>query len=235
MLRQGCAAIVAELTDLIVSLDSAESAIAAGLQEVVDRGARHVPGCQYAGITFARRTKSIANVTATHRYPMVLDAIQNRCGEGPCVEAARGQQVVCVDDLQVEHRWPGYRRLALAETPIRSILSCGLTVDGTPAALNFYADPPQAFTADSAEFGGMLATQVALAWSMLRRQDQFRRALASRDLIGQAKGVLMERFGLDAGAAFELLTRVSQRSNVRVAEVAEALISGERPAKRQEP
>ena len=66
---------------------------------------------------------------------------------------------------------------------------------------------------------------------MMRRQDQFRSALASRDTIGQAKGVIMERFNLDAVEAFELLTRLSQRSNTKLIDIAKALIDSEHPLK----
>lgn len=68
---------------------------------------------------------------------------------------------------------------------------------------------------------------------MMRRQDQFRSALASRDIIGQAKGVIMERFDLDAVEAFELLTRLSQQSNTRVVDIAAALIDSEHPLKQR--
>lgn len=99
------------------------------------------------------------------------------------------------------------------------------------AALNFYAEAPRAFSAESVELGTVYATHIALAWSMLRRQDQFRSALASRDVIGQAKGVIMERFNLDSVEAFELLRRLSQQSNIRLVDIAAALIDSEHPLK----
>jgi AmiR/NasT family two-component response regulator len=83
------------------------------------------------------------------------------------------------------------------------------------------------------EIGGVFAAHVALAWSMMRRQDQFRSALASRDVIGQAKGVIMERFNLDAVEAFELLSRLSQKSNTKLIEIARSLIDTEHPLKRR--
>jgi AmiR/NasT family two-component response regulator len=101
------------------------------------------------------------------------------------------------------------------------------------AALNFYADRPQAFAEEAVEVGTVFATHVALAWSMMRRQEQFRSALASRDLIGQAKGVVMERFNLDAVEAFELLSRLSQQSNTKVHDIAHALVDSEHPLKRR--
>lgn len=225
-------AVVTQLTDLITDLDRHGTETAVGLHELVGRGARHVAGCQYAGITVADRTKAVSNVVATHRYPMVLDAIQNRCGEGPCLEAVWQHHLMHVDDLNIDQRWPRYQRDALAQTPIRSILAFELFADhGSMAALNFYAEHPHAFSDESLEIGGIFATHVALAWSMMRRQDQFRSALASRDLIGQAKGVVMERFNLDAVEAFELLSRLSQRSNTKLIEVARSLIDSEHPLK----
>ena len=76
--------------------------------------------------------------------------------------------------------------------------------------------------------GLIFATHTALAWNMLRRDEQFRSALASRDVIGQAKGMLMERFGIDAVRAFDLLKRLSQDSNTPLHEVAERLTSSGR-------
>ncbi|ORA25358.1 hypothetical protein BST12_03495 [Mycobacterium angelicum] len=73
------------------------------------------------------------------------------------------------------------------------------------------------------------ATHAALAWNISRRDDQFRSALASRAIIGQAKGMLMERFGIDAVAAFYLLKRLSQESNTPVVDISHRLVNVERP------
>jgi hypothetical protein len=224
--------IVAQLAELVANLDRRGTETTAGLRELIDNGVRHVAGCEYAGITLAERGRGVINVVATHRYPMILDAIQDRYGDGPCVAAAWQHHVMHVDDLNIDERWPLYHRYALEQTPIRSILLYELFVDAdSMAALNFYARLPHAFSDESVELGHIFATHVALAWSMMRRQDQFRSALASRDIIGQAKGVIMERFNLDAVEAFELLTRLSQRSNIKVIDIARALIDSEHPLK----
>ncbi len=96
-------------------------------------------------------------------------------------------------------------------------------------ALNFYAERPHAFDQESVELGLVFATHISLAWAVVRRQEQFRSALASRDLIGQAKGMIMERYRVDAVHAFELLKRLSQISNSKVVDVAQALIAAEFP------
>jgi ANTAR domain-containing protein/GAF domain-containing protein len=232
---RGHTAIVAELAQIVAGLDREETETADGLGELVAAGLRHVAGSQYAGITRADKNQAVSNVVATHRHATVLDAIQNRWGEGPSVAAAWRHHVMHIDDLTADERWPRFRREALDQTPIRSLLSYEVLVDGRGgAALNFYADRPHAFTDDSLHLGGVFATHIALAWSMLRRQDQFRSALASRDTIGQAKGVLMERFDLDAVEAFDLLTRLSQQSNKRVIDIAGSLIESEHPIKRRQ-
>ncbi|MCV7379224.1 hypothetical protein BST11_15675 [Mycobacterium alsense] len=224
--------IATRLAGLIADLERHGTETSVGLRQLVDSGARHVAGCQYAGITLADESKIVTNVVATHRYPIILDSIQNRYGEGPCLEPGWQHHMMHVEDLSVDRRWPRYQRHALAHTPIRSILSYELSVDRTSmAALNFYADHPHAFSGESLELGGVFATHVALAWSMMRREDQFRSALASRDIIGQAKGVIMERFNLDAVEAFELLSRLSQKSNTKLIEIARSLIDSEHPLK----
>lgn len=233
-MRNGCAVVVAQLAEMVSNLDRRETDTVAGLNELIGDGVLHVAGSQYAGITLAERSKSVTNVAATHQYPIVLDEIQNQYGEGPCVEAAWRHHVMHVEDLGAEGRWPRYRRYALEQTPIRSILSYELFVDsGSMAALNFYAESPHAFPDDAVELGAVYAAHIALAWSILRRQDQFRSALASRDMIGQAKGIIMERFNLDAVEAFELLTRLSQQSNTRLIDIARGLIDSEHPLKRR--
>jgi GAF domain-containing protein len=230
--RKSSATIATQLVELLANLEREQRDTTTGLRELIDSGVDHVTGSQYAGITLAEKNKRVSSVVATHRYPMVLDAIQNSSGEGPCLAAAWEHHIMHIADLNAEQRWLRYRRLALEQTPIRSVLSYELFVDGDRmAALNFYADRPQAFAEEAVEVGTVFATHVALAWSMMRRQEQFRSALASRDLIGQAKGVVMERFNLDAVEAFELLTRLSQQSNTRLVDIARALIDSEHPLK----
>jgi GAF domain-containing protein len=203
---------------------------AALLRELIEGAAQTVPGAQYAGITVTKRHHPSETAAATHRYPVVLDDIQDRCQQGPCLSAAARQDRVRIDDLGADERWPLYREEALEQTPIRSILSFGMFGDGqTTAALSFYAEPINAFDDGSVDLGMIFATHTALVWNMARRDQQFRTALVSRDTIGQAKGMLMERFDIDAAAAFGLLTRVSQESNTPVALIAQRVIAGDHP------
>jgi len=206
-----------------VSLDPEEL-----LRELVEGATGAVPGAQYAAITVTKRRLPSETAAATHRYPVVLDEIQSRCQQGPCLSAATQQHSIRIDDLGADDRWPRYRDEALQRTPIRSILSFGVFRDGqTSAALNFYAEPTRAFDARSVDLGLIFATHTALVWTIVRRDQQFRRALFSRDVIGQAKGMVMERFGIDEAAAFVLLKRASQDSNTPVARLAQRVVAGD--------
>ncbi|OBG72549.1 MULTISPECIES: GAF and ANTAR domain-containing protein [unclassified Mycobacterium] len=191
------------------------------VEHIAEYAVAEVPGAQYAGVTLVTATAGVQTAAATHRYPAMLDAIQQLHHEGPCLTAQQRHRTVRVDDLAAEERWPSYRRDALSYTPIRSVLAFPLfTSDRTRAALNVYADAPHAFAEDAADIGYVLATHAALAWDAARRRGQFLSALASRDVIGQAKGILMTRFGVDAVQAFELLKRLSQDRNVKLIDVA---------------
>lgn len=183
--------------------------------------AAEVPGAQYAGIALATSLTTMETTATTHRYPALLDVIQQRHHEGPCLNAALRQRTVRIDDLATEERWPSYRREALEVTPIRSVLSFPLFNScRTIGALNIYADDAHSFDGEAEEIGYVLAAHTAMAWDNARRENQFQNALATRDVIGQAKGILMARFDIGATDAFEMLKRLSQENNVKLVDVA---------------
>nr|WP_232375415.1 GAF and ANTAR domain-containing protein [Mycolicibacterium baixiangningiae] len=204
----------------------------AALEELVGNATDYVPNARYAGITLATRDGAVESVAATHRYAELLDHIQEKHQEGPCLSAAWHQHTIEVPDLKTDGRWPAYQREALAATPVRSILSYQLfTGAKNLGALNFYAHHADAFTAQDVELGLVFATHVALTWNMVLLDSQMRSALASRDIIGQAKGMIMERFDVDAVRAFELLKRLSQDSNTSLVTVAERLVTADHPSR----
>ena len=196
------------------------------LAELVEHAAVEIPGAQYAGVTVTRTAKHIDTPAATHKWPIVLDEIQQRHREGPCLTAAWEEKTVHVPDLEHDDRFPLYRRDALERTPIRAIMAFQLFIaDETMGALNVYAEHPHAFDQSSKDIGRVFAAHSSVAWNAARRDEQFKRALASRDVIGQAKGMIMERYGVDAVQAFEVLRKLSQDSNVPLVQVASDLIT----------
>lgn len=210
-------------SDVIPDIDTA-------LSRLTHTAVECVPGVSAAGITVTERGRHIHTRAATDEYAVTLDDIQQRHGEGPCLSAARHHHTIRIEDLARDERWPRYRRDALTQTPVRALLSFEVfTSRQTMGALNLYAETPHAFPEEAEEVGLIFATHTAMAWSALLRDTQLRCALASRDIIGQAKGMLMERFGIDAVRAFELLTRLSQESNTKVIDIARKIIAAENP------
>jgi GAF domain-containing protein len=194
--------------------------------ELAEHAAAEIPGAQYAGITLTRNAKRVETPAATHHWPLLLDKIQQRHLEGPCLTAAWDETTVHVRDLATDDRFPNYRRDALAETPIRAIMAFQMFIAGeTLGALNIYAEEPNAFSDESRTLGLIFAAHSSVAWNAARRDAQFQRALASRDTIGQAKGMIMERYHVNAVQAFDLLRKLSQDSNVPLIQVAAELIA----------
>ncbi|WP_255507049.1 GAF and ANTAR domain-containing protein [Mycolicibacterium sp. 018/SC-01/001] len=189
-----------------------------------------VPGARFAGTTvFNTQGKSVTTLAATHPLASVVDEIQFATGEGPCLSAAWNHHTIVIDDMATETRWPRFQAQTMVQTPIRSVMSFRLFDDGQLlAALNFFAESAGVFDEESVELGLIFAAHLAVAWSGMNREQHFRSALASRDIIGQAKGMLMERFDITAPAAFELLRRLSQESNTKLHDVAERIVSAGR-------
>ncbi|MGV0717873.1 GAF and ANTAR domain-containing protein [Mycolicibacterium sp. XJ662] len=214
---------IAEIVQSLYSRPDTDSGTV--IAELAEHAVVEIPGAQYAGITVTRNAKHIDTTAATHLWPVLLDKVQQRHREGPCLTAAWEEKVVHVADLETEDRFPLYCRDALAETPIRSIMAFQLFIAGkTMGALNIYAESPNVFGEEAKKLGLVFATHSSVVWNSARRDEQFKRALASRDTIGQAKGMVMERYGVDAVRAFDLLRKISQESNVPLAQVAEELV-----------
>jgi hypothetical protein len=201
------------------------------VSELTEHAASEVPGAQYAAVTVSPRPRHVATVAATHHYPVILDEIQRRHLEGPCLAAVADHHTVRIDDLAIDTRWPAYQHEAVARTPIRSLLSFELyTAYKSMGALSVYSSEPHAFSDEAEEIGVVFATHAALVWDSVLRDEQFRRGLNGRDVIEQAKGIIMERFRVDAVRAFELLKKQSQQTNTPLAEIARNLVAIDEPA-----
>lgn len=195
------------------------------IAELAEHAAIEIPGAQYAGVTVTRNRKHLDTPAATHKWPVLLDEVQQRHRQGPCLTAAWEEKTVHLANMETDERFPLYARDALAQTPIRSVMAFQLWIAGeTMGALNVYAETANAFTEETRAIGLVFAAHSSVAWNAARRDEQFKKALASRDVIGQAKGMLMERYGVDAIQAFDLLRKLSQDSNTPLIQVASDLV-----------
>jgi len=145
-------------------------------------------------------------------------------GEGPCVEAAVDELIVRTDSFETETRWPRYSK-AVLKLGLHSALSFKLyTSNRNAGALNIFSFRPQAFGPEDEGVGSVLAAHAAAAIIASRHGEQLESALSSRDLIGQAKGIIMERYAVDAVRAFEMLRELSQTENVKLVDIAKRVI-----------
>jgi GAF domain-containing protein len=195
------------------------------LRAVTEAAVRHVPGVDSADILLITPPDGFESVASTSPLPVRVDSLQQDFREGPCVDAAVGEPLVRSDDLEADPRWPRFGESAAA-LGVRSVLSFQLYTYGTGrAALNLFGLERNAFTMEAEAIAGMIATHAATALIAHNRERQFQSALASRDTIGQAKGMIMERFAINAVRAFELLVKTSQASNKPVAELAKEIVT----------
>ncbi|GIE99253.1 GAF and ANTAR domain-containing protein [Paractinoplanes rishiriensis] len=210
------------LSELARSLQT-EASLPDTLGGIVAAAVHTVPGAEHAGITEVRERRKLVTHAATAEVVRDVDRAQYETGQGPCVESVYAEKTLRLDDMVDEPRWPAFCRLALG-LGVRSMLSFQLYVVGDNlGALNLYASNPDAFTDESEYVGLLFASHAAIAMVGAQREQDLDRALAMRDVIGQAKGVLMERYGINAEQAFSLLAQASQRTNTKLTELARRL------------
>lgn len=203
----------------------AEDDVQQTLQKIVDLAVETIAGCDHAGITFLKG-KLVDTPAATDDVPRVVDAIQYQTGEGPCLSAIRDHEVFETGDLGHEGRWPNFAGRAQRETGVTSMLSFRLFIEGdTLGALNLYSKAADAFHERSRTVGLVFAAHAAVALSTALHDEQMEEALQSRDLIGQAKGILMAQGRVTAEEAFDMLKVASQGLNRKLRLVAEEVAS----------
>ena len=218
--------IIAELMRDMHQLSSAQDNLNALIGSISSGAVTYVPGAQFAGVLLVKKKKEFESLGVTDPVVAQLDEIQMQVGEGPCLEAAWEQPTVWMNNFYDEQRFRLFAEKAISETAVRSSLSFQLfTHEGAMGALNLFSEKVDAFTWESEEVGFVYATHAALALFRARQEMHFNSALASRDIIGQAKGMIMERFTVDAVQAFELLRKLSQDSNVPLVDIAKKLVA----------
>ncbi|MGK2869876.1 MAG: GAF and ANTAR domain-containing protein [Mycobacterium sp.] len=207
------------LGDLAIELQQ-ETGTEATLRAITEGAVSLVPGAWGAGISLVQGRQVTAEAP-TNPIVAELDKLQSSLNEGPCLSALREHHTVQIDDMATETRWPRFASAA-AERGVCRMLSFQLFVtDDNLGALNLFGDRSSAaFDEESRLIGGVLAQHASIAVIGAATEAQFDTALASRDVIGQAKGLLMHRENLTGLQAFALLVRTSQNANIKLVEIA---------------
>ena len=197
--------------------------VEATLQTITSAAVHEVPGAEDGGISYVIAHHKVESRAWTGDLARDADRLQNRLHEGPCLDAISTNLIVRIDDMTTEARWPLFAAEA-ARLGVRSCLSFQLFVEQDRlGALNLYARLPHAFEAESEDIGMVFASHAAVALSGAQTEANLRKAMTSRDVLGQAKGILMERYKLTSDQAFHTLARASQQANRKLIDVAEEL------------
>lgn len=197
----------------------------ATMAAAVDLALACIGSADAAGITLVERDGQVTTPAYSSDLVLAGDLLQYELREGPCLDAIWDEPAIHSSDLAHEERWPTWAPRVARDLGARSMLCLRLFTDSrTLGALNLYALGPGAFDAHDLEEGIALAAHVAVAMAAAQQGAQLAHALDTRTVIGQATGILMERFGLDEAGAFRVLTRVSSQTNMRVRDLSRELV-----------
>lgn len=194
------------------------------LDEAVVVATEIIEGCDLAGMSILK-PGGIDTPAASDEALRRLDEAQFELKEGPCFDALRKHEIVIGRDLATDPRWPRWGPRGVHELGVRSIVSYRLfTSEDNLGAMNLYSRTIDAFDTEDIHNGGALAAHVAVALVEAQNVAHLETAITMRTVIGQAEGILMERFDLSAAQSFAVLRRVSQHRNIKLNRVAEELV-----------
>lgn len=201
-----------------------ESAAELTPTHLVDVAAKVVPNAIGCALTIVGARSRPRTLAASNGLPITVDKIQYDTGQGPCLDALDADELIFVQNLATDERWPDFSRRCVAETSVRSMIAVRLRLGNDDrAAMNLYSD--RIFGFDDIDLGvaSMFAPFVSMSvQSQLehRRAVNLETALASSRQIGTAMGILMARNLVTSDQAFELLSRASQHLNRKLRDVA---------------
>lgn len=216
-----------ELHGLLLSEESLEST----LQRVSQLACATIGGCDSAGVSLVEDSRVIT-AAATDDFTLKIDTDQYENREGPCLQALSTQEVVKVKDVATDSRWPNFVEEAVRDG-LGSVLSMPLAVRNQPiGALNLYAKQPNSFGEASEPVARLFAAQASVAISnaqvyssAVRLSEQLKEAIKTREVIGEAKGILIAQEGVSEDEAFDMLKRVSQNQNVKLRDIAQKIVN----------
>jgi hypothetical protein len=181
-----------------------------------------IDGVDYCSVSFRRGQDPVETLAPTHPIAVAADELQYELEEGPCYDAVQTEPFVLSKHLDEDQRWPRYTKM-VADLGIASQMSTVLLITSdSRAALNLYSSQADGFDdLNDAEQFAFLAGLMLEDCEHLQHLDT---AQGSRTVIGQATGIVMERFSMDRDAAFGHLVRVSQTTNVKLRRVAQRIV-----------
>ncbi|MGH2806511.1 MAG: ANTAR domain-containing protein [Actinomycetota bacterium] len=220
-----------ESIEMLSRLVLTEEDISSTMQRIAELTVHAVEGAEEGSVSLARGDE-IVTLGATADVCRQIDELQYETGQGPCLSSIKEHETFRIPDMETDHTWPEFSKRAAAETDIKSMLSFVLDLrEGTLGAVNLMSTDKDSFDDDDVATGAIFAAQAAIALANavqhdtdLKHIEQFEAGLQTRQLIGQAVGLVMAAHRVNADDAFDILVRVSQTSNVKVREIAQRVV-----------
>jgi len=195
------------------------------LTSIVEVAQHSLSGFDQVGISLVDRKGNVQTKAATGELVWTLDKVQYELGEGPCVDTLHDKVIVEAPDLRHDQRWPRYVPRAVAEG-LKAQLAVKLYLDdqGTLGGLNIYSTTREDIDPEAVHMAELFAAHAVIALGYARERQNLNEALHSRKVIGQAIGIVMERYDLTEERAFAFLVRASSHSNVKLRDIAQAMV-----------
>ena len=195
--------------------------------ELVTEHARAALGCDDAGVLL-RSGGRLTTASASSARVEESDRIQRETGEGPCFAASQTAELFRVDDTTLVTPWPDWA-WQVSKMGLRSALGVPLrTHDRNYGALNLYSEQPGYFGDDEVAIALIFARHASIALDGATKEKSLVEAIDARKIIGQAQGIIMERYAVDADKAFDTLRKFSQVNNMKLRAVAEHIVAERR-------
>lgn len=197
---------------------------AARLQQGVELVVQLLPGADHVGVTVSTPS-STETAAASDELCRQGDAWQYELDEGPCLDAGRLHTSVLSQDLRTDARWGTWAPRVVDGLGVHSMLSLLLYArKDAVAVLNLYGDRLHAWDSEQVVLAQTLAEHLAVVATDAREIENRGQSMITRTMIGQAEGILMERFGLSTQRAFEYLRRISQTNHTKLVDVAREIV-----------
>lgn len=199
---------------------AAESGVPPTLEHALAVAHDLLQHCHYAGVTVVKAHRKVVTAAATDPIVERADALQQELDEGPAIQSIVEHETVHSRDLLQDTRWPTWSRRVTEDLGVRSVLCLQLFItEQSIGALSLYSTRVDAFDADDRAAAVIFAAHVAVAMSAAETEHNLDTALVNRLAIGQAEGMLMQRYGMSADQAFAVLVRISQDTNRKLLDV----------------
>ena len=189
------------------------------LARVAEQARLAVPSCDEVGVTLVGSRGHFESPAATGGLARACDLLQHDLHEGPCVEAIETSTPLRVTNLATDRRWPRFTPQATG-LGVHSVLAVPMSAGRTTGALNLYARETARFGGADERVGRAFATHAGIALAHAEMAANLRTGLLTREEIGRAVGILMERHRVTAKAAFDMLVLASQHSHRKLRDLA---------------